>query len=122
MTHSSKLDLVAHYRKSYLSGSKAEKTRIINLILESTSYSRKHIIALFKNKRNRKAKVIRKRPSKYAHLLGHLKKIWAASNFICGKRLKPFMADMLDSLTWHNEMKLHPDSWKLTLSHIAELV
>jgi hypothetical protein len=116
MTHTSKLDLVAHYRKLYLSGSKAEKTRIINLILESTSYSRKHIIALFKNKRKRKAKVIRKRPSKYAHLLGHLKKVWAVSNFICGKRLKPFMADMLDSLIWHNEINISDEDRLCLLS------
>jgi hypothetical protein len=37
-----------------------------------------------------------------------LKKIWAIFDFICSRRLKPFMKEALEKLEYHREINLDP--------------
>ena len=106
MTQQTKAEIIRHFRKAYERASKAEKTRILNTIIESTGYSRKHTIALLSGPTTRKKKCTRSRPSRYAHLCKTLKRVWATSNFLCGKRLKPFLPALVKSLKYHKEIKL----------------
>ena len=44
MTQQAKAEIIKHYRKQYKRAVKSEKSRMIDMIAESTGYSRKHII------------------------------------------------------------------------------
>lgn len=122
MNHQAKAELIKHYRKPYSKAGKAEKTRILNTIIESTGYSRKHTIALLTGSVGQKKKLTRTRPSRYAHLYETLKRIWAASNFLCGKRLKPFLPELLANLKRHKEIKLTKDDEALILTVSASTI
>ncbi|MFZ2446499.1 MAG: ISNCY family transposase [Syntrophobacteraceae bacterium] len=122
MTHQTKAEIIKHYRKSYEKAGKAEKTRILNTIIESTGYSRKHAITLLTAPARPKKKPTRTRPSRYAHLYDALVFIWAASNFLCGKRLKPFLPELVKSLKHHKEIKLTKDDAALILTVSAATI
>ncbi len=122
MTQQTKAEIIRHFRKAYERASKAEKTRILNTIVESTGYSRKHAIALLCAPAKHKHKLVRSRPSRYAHLYDSLVRIWAAANFICGKRLKPFMPELIRSLKRHKEIKLTRDEQALLLTMSASTI
>jgi hypothetical protein len=115
MTHQSKVELIRRYAKLYKKSRKGEKTRILDLITEITGYARKHAIFLLNNPDKAKNKVRRKRKSKYAHLLDTLTFVWATANFLCGKRLKPFMPFFVDSLIRHGELRISADDRDLLL-------
>lgn len=122
MTHQTKTEIIRHFRKSYRQAGKAEKTRILNTVIESTGYSRKHAIALLTSPAGAKRKHTRVRPSRYGHLYKTLKLIWAASNFLCGKRLKPFLPDLIKSIKRHKEIKLSKDDEALILTVSASTI
>ena len=122
MTHQTKAEIIEHYRKSYGKAGKAEKTRILNTIVESTGYSRKHAITLISGPIRPKKKTTRTRPSHYAHLYEKLTRIWAASNFLCGKRLEPFLPTLVKSLKQHKEIKLSKDDETLILTVSASTI
>lgn len=122
MTQQTKNDLIRHFRKSYLRAGKAEKSRILDTIVASTEYSRKHAIALLRGPSGSKKKAVRKRPSRYAHLYNTLKQVWAASNFLCGKRLKPFLPTLIKNLKHHREIKLSKDDEVLLLNISAATI
>lgn len=122
MTHQTKAEIIRHFRKAYLRASKAEKTRILNTIIESTGYSRKHAIALLAGAPKPRSKSRRARPSRYNHLYETLVRIWAASNFLCGKRLKPFLPALVASLVFHKEIKLSKDDKALVLTVSAATI
>lgn len=104
MDQHSKSEMLRSYRKRYLKASKKEKIAIIDTIIDATGYSRKHIIRALNDDVQIPKRVTRTRSSRYAHLFETLRFIWAASNFLCGKRLKPFLPDFLMSLKRNQEI------------------
>ena len=122
MTQQTKAEIIRHFRKAYEREGKAEKPRILDTIIESTGYSRKHAIALLCGPVKPKFKVKRSRPSRYAHLYKKLKRVWTASNFLCGKRLKPFLPTFLASLKHHKEIELTKDDQALLLTISASTI
>jgi len=122
MTQKTKTEIIRHFRKSYRRANKSEKTRILNNIIESTGYSRKHTIALLTGPARPMKKPTRTRASRYAHLYETLKRIWAASNFLCGKRLKPFLPELVKSLKQHKEIKLTKGDEALLLTVSAATI
>lgn len=122
MDQHSKAELIKSYRKRYERACKKEKTQIITQISDVTGYCRAHIIrALGKNLQVRK-KITRSRASRYGHLYETLKRIWTASNFLCGKRLKPFLPELVKSLKQHKEIKLSKADEALILSVSAATI
>src|SRR4030042_20899 len=122
MTQQTKSELIQHYRKAYRRARKAEKTRILNNTIESTGYSRKPTIALLGSPVKPKKKLTRSRPSRNAHLYKSLTKIWAASNFLCGKRLQPFLPEFVRNLKHHKEIKLSKDDQALIFTMSAATI
>ena len=122
MTQQAKAEIIRHFHKSYGRANKTEKTRILNNIIESTGYSRKHAIALLAGPTRPSKKHSRTRPSRYGHLYETLRRVWAASNFLCGKRLKPFLPELVKSLKYHKEIKLTKDDEALILSVSAATI
>lgn len=106
MTSQTRTELVGRYRKFYQKAEKREKTRILNIIVEATGYSRKHAVALLNQSVKRTKPPKRRKPSRYAGVRQTLKYVWATSNFLCGKRLKPFLPELVKSLKRHKEIKL----------------
>lgn len=122
MTHQTKAELVTHYRKQYRLATKKNKSQILSTLIEATGYSRKHAIALLNHASGSKKVVARPRPSRYAHLYETLRFVWAACNFVCGKRLKPFLPDMVKSLKRHGEIKITKADEALLLTASAATI
>lgn len=116
MTQQANAELIRHYRSQYRRATKSEKSRIIDTIAESTRYSRKHIIHALNEDVEVPRQITRDRGSRYEPIIEPLEKIWAISNFLCGKRLEPFIAELVDSLKRHNEISLTQEEEALLLS------
>src|SRR3990170_2832559 len=106
MDQHSKAELIKAYRKRYRRATKAEKTRIIDAVVEASAYSRKHVIYALNQDRIIPKRVSRRRSSRYQPIIETLKQVWAMSNFLCGKRLAPFLPELLKSLKRHGEIEL----------------
>jgi hypothetical protein len=119
MDQHSKSELIKSYRKRYQRASKKDKTRIINAIVEATGYCRKHIIRAMAQEVAVPRKVTRTRISRYAYLYEALKFVWACSNFLCGKRLAPFLPELVESLERHGEICLSPEDKEMLLTASA---
>lgn len=122
MNRQAKAEIIRHYRKPYQNAQKREKTRILNTIAEATGYSRKHAIALLTRPHAPPKKRITVRPSRYRHLYDTLRYVWAASNFLCGKRLEPFLPELVKSLKRHKEIKLSKDDEALLCTVSASTI
>ena len=116
MMQQAKAEIIKHYRKQYKHAIKSEKSRIIDIIIESTGYSRKHIIHALNEDVDVPTQITRDRVSRYEPIIEPLEKIWAVSNFLCGKRLEPFIPELLSSLKRHQEIVLTQEEEALLLS------
>ena len=116
MDQHSKSELIKSCKKRYRKAGKKEKVRIISLIVEATDYCRKHVVMALNSDRRVPKKVTRSRKSKYTSVSKSLKRIWAVANFICGKRLGPFMPLLIASLKQHGEIALSDEEEFLLLS------
>lgn len=122
MDQHSRSELIASYRKRYRKSTKKEKGQIINAIIDATGYCRKYVIRALNRDVSVPKKITRTRTSRYDHLFKTLRRIWAASNFLCGKRLKPFLPVLLKSLKHHKEIKLPREDEALLLAMSASTI
>ena len=112
----SKAELIKTYRKQYKRAKKAEKSRIIGVIIEATLYCRKHVIRALNRDVDVPKRITRLRLSRYEPIVEPLEKLWAVSNFLCGKRLEPFLPELLANMKRHNEIQLTAEEEALLLS------
>ena len=117
--------ITAETRKRYAKATKKGKTKILDEFVEFTKYNRCYaakILRLLQGKvigygyvAGRKAKYVigkdKKIKRKSKKIYGYdvflaLKKIWAVFDFICSKRLAPFMAEAVAKLEKHKEIDL----------------
>jgi len=100
-------EIVRHKRKEYLRARKSEKGRILDEVQELTGYHRKSLVRLFLGGIGpRGAPIRRRRATKYGVILSHLRVLWGASFYACGKRLAPFIGELLTSLERFGEMEV----------------
>lgn len=119
MSTSAVREIVRRKRKEYLKASKGEKKRILDEVEELTGYHRKSLVRLFlKGIPARKTPIRRPRARKYTPVLPHLKLLWATSFYACGKRLAPFLTELLCSLKRFGEIKVTREE-ELLLSSIS---
>jgi hypothetical protein len=112
----SKAELIKTYRKRYRRAAKGEKSRIVDTIIESTGYCRKHVIRSLNGKADVPKKIRRDRMSRYESIIEPLEELWAASNLLCGKRLQPFIPTLLKTLKRHSEIEVTREQEALLLS------
>jgi len=113
-----KMKIINKLKDRYRKASKKEKGIILNELLHLTNYNRKYAGWLLRNagrrvflKRKGKKLVIfvgeirkkkrRKRAKRKIYdkeVLEALKEIWRVSNFLCGKRLAPFIPEIIPQL------------------------
>jgi len=133
--------ITAETKKRYVKATKKEKTIILNQFTAITGYNRcyaSQILSIKKEKvlgymtiggkrikfvAGKKKKKKSKKPRIYTYdVFLKLKKIWAAFDFICGKRLAPFMAEAVAKLEKHREIDLSPTVRKKLLKISASTI
>jgi hypothetical protein len=94
---------ITGYNRSYASWLlKMKKKKVIGYLV---SGGRK-----IKFVQDRKKKKTRERPRIYDHeVFLALKRIWTIFDFICGKRLAPFMGEAVEKLEKHKELEISPE-------------
>jgi len=117
MSKSAVREIVRRRRKEYVKGSKLEKSRILDEAVGLTGYHRKSLTRLFlRGIPVQKGAIRRPRESRYAPILPHLKKLWAVTFYACGKRLQPFLPELLSVMKRFGEIYVTPTEESLLLS------
>ena len=105
MTRGSILEYMAAIRERYFGGAKKEKTQILDEFTKVTGQHRKSAIRLLhRSKRPKLAKRQGRRPQYSAAAVRALKVAWEVEGCICGKRLKPFLPELIPVLRRHGEL------------------
>jgi hypothetical protein len=108
MSHQSRRELLAQVTPRYREADHPQKTLILDEFLASTGYARKYAIKLLTAPVVPPATPIsRPRARSYgAEVQEALVTAWAAANFICAKRLVPFLPELVAALERHGHLSL----------------
>ena len=95
-------------RKRYQKSNKKDKTSILNEFVSNTGYNRSYARRMLGSlKRKGRKKDYGPRERIYdAQVFYPLRKIWIASDGICGQRLQPFLPELLRVLKKNKEIKV----------------
>ena len=127
----SKQEYVARMQGRYLKASKAEKGRLLDEVVAVTGYHRRHAVRVLRHGRfpDRKLAAVQGtlpgprmatpqrgggrppgRPRVYSSVVvGALRVAAEASGWLCGKRLAPFLPELVPALEAERELRLPPD-------------
>jgi len=125
LTMKQKKAITAEVGLRYIKATKKDKGKILEEFCATTKYNRTYAARILRNSpgkvlgysriggrkvkyvigKAKKAKRARNRIYTYDVFLA-LKKIWTIFDFICSKRLKPFMAEAIKKLTKHKEIDI----------------
>jgi hypothetical protein len=110
MTRRSKLELLEALRPRYGKAGKKAKGRMLDEFCAATKYNRKYAIQLLRHGPLRPKKGKRgRRPCYGRDVTAALVEVWQASGHICGKRLHPFLSELVEALERHGELRLAPE-------------
>lgn len=104
MTKKDKHAVVRAFSKQYKKAGKKDKSELLSRIVETTGYSRKHLMEVLSNPPKVRKRKTRVQQSKYLEILKLLRTLWAVSNYACGKRLKPILGSLIAALRRHKEL------------------
>lgn len=98
-------------RKRYRAATKKQKMMILDEFCALTGYNRVYGARMLRQRTElRVVGKKRKGSLKYdEETLRPLRKIWAAMDGVCGKRVAPFIPEMIEVLTRHGELELTPE-------------
>lgn len=100
-------ELVLALGTRYRTASSGEKRRILDEFTAVTGYHRKHAIRILRKSASDVLSTSRPRARHYDEaVLEALVVLWEASDRICGKRLKPLIATLLDAMERHGHLRL----------------
>lgn len=120
--------IIVEAAKKYIKAKKKEKTKILDEIVNITGYNRKYSaraltlcpgkVVGYRTVGGKKIKYVigaKKTKRKREKIYGRdvylaLKRIWVVFDFICSKRLAPFMAEAVKKLEKHKEINISPDT------------
>ncbi|NPV52000.1 MAG: transposase family protein [Firmicutes bacterium] len=111
--------VIREFATKYKSAGKKERSQIITQLIELTGYSRSHAARVLKRppKPGRLRQPHRKRGLLYGPLvIQALRKVWLILNCISGKRLAPFMPEIVPILERYGELQIGDDTRKKLLS------
>lgn len=119
MSNQSKRELVERLRHRYLHGSRGEKSRILDEFVAVTGMHRKAAIRALRHGYGR-GRERRGRPPVYSGAtIAALAEVWRIAGCICGKRLAPFLPELVAALERHGELALDGETRRLLLSMSA---
>lgn len=108
MTKKDKQAVIRAFSKQYKKAGKKEKSELLNRIVKTTGYSRKHVMETLPNPPQVRKRKRRVQKSKYLLILRPLRTLWAVSNYACGQRLKPMIPSYIAALRRHKELIVAP--------------
>jgi hypothetical protein len=95
------------YKKA---SSKAEKSQIIDEVVNVLGYNRKYAIQALNSPKTALKKIVkRQRPVKYLDALPAIQVVWEALDFPCAERLHPVLLFTAELLFTHGELSLTPE-------------
>lgn len=110
-------DIVRRERKVYRKASKSGKKSILDGLEEMTGYHRESLARMLRAEGSpKKGPIRRPRAKKYERILPQLKVLWAAAFYACGKRLAPFLPELLPVMVRFGEVSVTPHEESLVLS------
>lgn len=105
----SKHELVVAQRQRYVKAGRQEKGRILDEFVEGTGYSRKWAVELLRHGPPPAGVGHGGRPLVYsAVVVGALRVAAEASDWLCGKRLAPFLAELVPALEQEGALQIGP--------------
>lgn len=122
MRKTDRYTILRAFAKQYQKATKKRRTNLLHQLQQASGYSRNHLGKLLLSPQTFKKKIKRKRNSLYCLVLKPLKKLWAVSNFACGKRLAPMIPTYLAALRRHNELLVSKEERKLLLTISASTI
>jgi hypothetical protein len=123
MSKKSKDDLVKRTHPRYLQANRREKTRILDEFVSATGFHRKQAIRTLRKGIPEFRRERRGRKRKYTgESVRVLAEIWRICGCICGKRLQPFIPEMVKVLERHHELVLDPETKGLLLQMSASTI
>ena len=123
MSQKSKQELVKRLHPRYLHASRAEKTKILDEFVAIIGCHRKHAIRVLHKGAPNCPRERRGRQRTYTGaVVSALVEIWRICGCICGKRLQPFLPEMVKTLERHGELKLDEETKTLLLQISAATI
>lgn len=111
MTNHGKRELLKAVHPRYLTASKSQKGRILDEFVAATGYHRKYAIHLLLHGPPKRSKTKRGRRLTYGpDVVAALAQVWEVSGHLCGKRLHPFLPELVEVLERHRELRLAPET------------
>jgi len=110
MTFQARRELLLHVAPRYCAATPAYKSQILDEFVAVTGYNRKYAIRLLGQKVIAvPVSIKRARARRYGPLVtAALHTAWAATNYVCAKRLVPFLPDLIPALERHGHLRLSP--------------
>ncbi len=132
----SKHEYVARMQERYLKANRREKGRLLAEVLAVTGYGRRHALRLLRHGRfpdqklralqGRSATAPRRaggRPRVYSSVVvGALRSVAETSGWLCGKRLAPFLPELVPALEAEGVLRLTPDDRAQLLAMSARTI
>jgi hypothetical protein len=113
MSQQGKRELVERLRDRYLKATRLEKTKILDEFTAVTGLHRKSAIRVLRRGYQR-GRERRGRKGKYSgSAVAALVTIWRVCGGICGKRLQPFLPEMVTVLERHGELVLDEETKRM---------
>lgn len=93
-------------RKQYRKATKRDRTNILDELVKNNGYNRDYGALLLRTNSQLKKNRKRAKPSQYLKIIKLLQELWVISNFLCSKRLHPFIPELTMVLEEKGELKL----------------
>ncbi len=101
-------EYAASLRPHYRIASRREKGRLLSEFCRITGRHRKSAVRLLR-RRPRAGAPRSGRPRRYGpEIVALLRSVWEASDYLCGKRLAPFLPTLVDALERHRVLEVPP--------------
>jgi hypothetical protein len=111
MTNQGKRELLKAVQPRYFKASRGQKSRILDEFVAATGYHRKYAIHLLLHGPPRRSKTKSGRRLTYGpDVVAALAQVWEVSGHLCGKRLHPFLPDLVEALERYGELRLAPET------------
>ena len=118
MSPQSVREYAASLRPRYLLASRAEKTRLLTEFSRLAGRHRKSAIRLLRHPPGQSIPRPGRPPSYSPEVTALLRVVWEASDYLCGKRLAPFLPTLLEALERHQVLQV-PPALRPVLLHIS---
>ncbi len=116
MSNQSKRELVDRLRHRYLHGGREQKSRILDEFVAVTGMHRKAAIRALGRGYEQGGERRGRRALYTGGVVSALVEVWRVAGCICGKRLAPFLPELVRALERHGELLLDEETKRLLLS------